>query len=88
MSRAVVLLRSPPRVQTTDAYSQQLEAAGYTPYFVEVLDSAFSNERVLEDVVRTGPNDIGFIGVVITSGRAADAWIAALSRMEEPGSSC
>ena len=85
MSRAVILLKSPPRVLSTDAYTQQLEAAGYTPYYIEVLDFTFSNETVLEGVVRTGPNHTGFVGVVITSSRAADAWIAALNRIGEPG---
>lgn len=88
MSRAAILLKSPPRVPTTDAYVQQLDAAGYTPYFVEVLESVFSNVQMLDDVVRSGPNDgSGFIGVAITSSRAADAWIQALKRVANPGSS-
>lgn len=88
MSRAAILLKSPPRVPTTDAYVQQLDAAGYTPYFVEVLESVFSNVQTLDDVVRSGPNHgSGFIGVAITSSRAADAWIQALKRVANPGSS-
>jgi uroporphyrinogen-III synthase len=86
MSRAVILFKSPPRVPTADTYVQQLEAAGYTPYFIEVLESTFSNEQMLEGIVRTGPTcGVGFAGVVITSNRAADAWIQALSRITEPG---
>ncbi|KAF8520289.1 tetrapyrrole biosynthesis, uroporphyrinogen III synthase [Gautieria morchelliformis] len=86
MSRAVILFKSQPRIPTADAYVQQLEAAGYTPYFIEVLESTFSNEQMLEGIVRTGPTcGVGFAGVVLTSSRAADAWIAALSRITEPG---
>lgn len=86
MSRAVILLKSPPRVLTTDAYVKHLEAAGYIPYFVEVLDSILSNAQELEDIIRAGPNHgTRFVGVVITSSRAADAWIQVLSKISEPG---
>ncbi|KAF8591716.1 tetrapyrrole biosynthesis, uroporphyrinogen III synthase [Ramaria rubella] len=85
MSRAVILLKSPPRVYTVDAYVQHFERAGYTPYFVEVLESNFCNEKSLEDIVRADPKGSVFAGVVITSSRAADAWIQAVSVVEKPG---
>jgi hypothetical protein len=87
MSRAVILLKSPPRVLSTDAYVQLLEAAGYTPYFVEVLNSVFTNVQALEEILSSGPSQGSRVaGVVITSSRAADAWVYALSRVSNPGS--
>jgi uroporphyrinogen-III synthase len=83
MSRAAILLKSPSRDPATDAYVQQFSSSGYTPYVIEALASVFVNEQRLEDILRVGPS--AFLGVAITSSRAADAWIQALKKIDAPG---
>ncbi|KAF8519380.1 tetrapyrrole biosynthesis, uroporphyrinogen III synthase [Hysterangium stoloniferum] len=84
MSSAVILLKSPAR-NAEDAYVKHLTSAGYMPYFIEVLDSMFRNESLLQEIMVSGPTQRRFSGVVITSSRAADAWIDALRNAPEPG---
>ncbi|GJJ06071.1 hypothetical protein Clacol_000260 [Clathrus columnatus] len=76
MSRAVLLLKSPPRI-AEDPYQKLIQAEGYYPVFVEVLESVLSNEKKLEDILSSEPLGM-YRGVVVTSSRSAEAWIRTL----------
>ncbi|KAJ7104242.1 tetrapyrrole biosynthesis, uroporphyrinogen III synthase [Mycena belliarum] len=68
----VLLLREPSKSPTSpDRYESTLTASGYKPLSVPVLETIFTNVASLTDIVR---NDMLHGAVVITSGRACEAW--------------
>ena len=83
MSRAAILLKSPPH-DAADAYVEHFSSAGYTPYFIRVLESVSVNDQTLEDIVCTGPSV--YAGVAITSSRAVEAWVKACQNAKSLGS--
>lgn len=83
MTRPVFLLKSPSRL-ADDPYQKLFEAEGYYPVFVEVLESVFSNETRLQDIISSDPRGV-YRGVVITSSRSAEAWQTALERILDCG---
>ncbi|KAJ7650377.1 tetrapyrrole biosynthesis, uroporphyrinogen III synthase [Roridomyces roridus] len=71
MSSNVLLLRAPS--QDSDPYHSILTAAGYNPFSVPVLETAFTNLGQLSRIMRRGPQK-HYAAVIITSGRACEAW--------------
>lgn len=69
----VLLLRAPSPV-AGDRYENVFNAAGYHALSVPVLETVFVNLSVLKSIVKEGPGAGAFDGVVITSGRACEAW--------------
>ncbi|KAG8855479.1 hypothetical protein FRB91_002086 [Serendipita sp. 411] len=57
-------------------YHDALKSKGFDPHFVQVLDTGFVNERELQSVIEAGPKG-KWSGVIVTSSRAAGAWISA-----------
>lgn len=84
MSHVVILFKSPSQDSNNDPYVLALHNAGYKTYFVPVLETNFVNQNALANIVLAGPN-MSCNGVVITSSRAAEAWIHALDRANDLG---
>ncbi|KAG8820027.1 hypothetical protein FRC19_009303 [Serendipita sp. 401] len=57
-------------------YHDALKSKGFDPHFVQVLDTGFVNEQELRSVIEAGPKG-KWSGVIVTSSRAAGAWISA-----------
>lgn len=70
----VILLRAPSLENGDDPYEKQFAAVGYQATSVPVLETAFTNLEELQWIIHSGPAFHGLTGVVITSGRAVDAW--------------
>ncbi|KAF8890775.1 tetrapyrrole biosynthesis, uroporphyrinogen III synthase [Infundibulicybe gibba] len=68
----ILLLRSPSKGQ--DAYTSTLESAGFKTISIPVLQTDFTNTADLESIIKAGPLAAAFSGVIITSGRACEAW--------------
>ncbi|KZT00365.1 tetrapyrrole biosynthesis uroporphyrinogen III synthase [Laetiporus sulphureus 93-53] len=81
----VLLLRSPgAAADLPDRYESAFQSRGYHPVSVPVLETAYVNLHELKDIVVRGPGKQGHDGVVITSGRSAEAWkIVVLQLVEE-----
>ncbi|KAJ7637681.1 tetrapyrrole biosynthesis, uroporphyrinogen III synthase [Mycena polygramma] len=65
----VLLLRAPS--QSPDRYESVFSGAGYVPASIPVLETVLVNLEALTDTVRLGPRHGA---VIITSGRACEAW--------------
>lgn len=74
----VLLLRSPSTDHGPDKYEEALRAVGYHAVSVPVLETLLVNTPELERVVEQGPQTYALGGVVVTSGRACEAWRAAV----------
>jgi uroporphyrinogen-III synthase len=75
MSKAnVVLLRAPSADTLPDPYNAAFEAADYSVASVPVLETTFVNLPELQDLIGSGPAQAGIDGVIVTSGRAGEAW--------------
>ncbi|KAG8816729.1 hypothetical protein FRC17_000212, partial [Serendipita sp. 399] len=57
------------------AYHDAFKSRGFDPQFVQVLDTRFVNEHGLRSVMQAGPEG-KWSGVIVTSSRAAEAWIS------------
>ncbi|KAF9458717.1 tetrapyrrole biosynthesis, uroporphyrinogen III synthase [Collybia nuda] len=69
----VLLLREPSSI-TGDRYEIAFNMAGYHAISVPVLETVFVNLPGLKSIVKEGPTVERFDGVIITSGRACEAW--------------
>jgi uroporphyrinogen-III synthase len=75
MSKAnVVLLRAPSADTFPDPYNAAFEAVGYSVTSVPVLETTFVNLPELQELIISGPSRAGIDGVIVTSGRAGEAW--------------
>ncbi|KAI0669003.1 tetrapyrrole biosynthesis uroporphyrinogen III synthase [Trametes maxima] len=96
MPPTVLLLRSPTDDGGPDKYEDALRARGYTAVSVPVLETVYKNLDALADVVRRGGrlplgadsnSDAGYYaGVIMTSGRACEAWRAVIRELAEGNS--
>lgn len=88
----VLLLRSPTR-DGPDQFEDALKSAGYTPLSVPVLETAFKHLGDLKAKILEGRTRRTYDGVIITSGRACEAWKIVLGELastpvdEETGNS-
>ncbi|PVF99307.1 tetrapyrrole biosynthesis, uroporphyrinogen III synthase [Serendipita vermifera] len=64
-------------------YQDAFESRGFRPHFLQVLDTFFVNERQLKDVIYRGPSEERISGVIVTSSRAAEAWVSCVKELEE-----
>ena len=69
----VLLLRSPNN-DSPDKYESALQAVGYHPLSVPVLETVLVNSDDLSRIIRTDPQESNFSGVVVTSARSCEAW--------------
>jgi uroporphyrinogen-III synthase len=69
----VVLLRAPSK-GLPDRYESSLKSLGHHVVSVPVLETVLTPLDQLANVVRTGPIDLEYDGVIITSARACEAW--------------
>ncbi|KAG8958434.1 hypothetical protein FRC03_009125 [Tulasnella sp. 419] len=83
--RPVILFKSPQEdvPLSSDPYYSSFTSQGYGPLaIITVIGHAFVNVSQLSDVINAGPQD-RYGGVIITSGRAAEAWKHAAERTVE-----
>lgn len=69
----VLLLRGPSQ-NSSDRYEICLKSSGYNGFSVPVLETVFTNMHDLKRIIRDGPVSQNYGGVIITSGRACEAW--------------
>ena len=69
----VILLRVPSK-DLPDTYESAFKSLGYNTVSVPVLQTVLANLDELTRIVASGPNSGGYDGVIITSGRACEAW--------------
>ncbi len=80
--RDVLLLRSPSEDGGFDKYEEAFRARGYRALSIPVLETVHTNIDKLSDIVRRGGLILeqregrrrGYAGVIMTSGRACEAW--------------
>lgn len=73
----VLLLRAPSN--SLDPYESIFSASGYNATSVPVLETVFTNMETLTDVIRRGAQHGA---VIVTSGRACEAWNKAVEGLE------
>ncbi|KAK7033040.1 Uroporphyrinogen-III synthase [Favolaschia claudopus] len=73
----VLLLRAPS--ESPDRYEAAFSVAKYAVSSVPVLETVFVNSKALADVVGS---ESQYRGVIITSGRASEAWATAVANLE------
>jgi hypothetical protein len=66
----------------SDSYRDAFEGRGFIPHFLQVLDTFFVNEPQLKDLIRRGPDEEQIGGVIVTSSRAAEAWVSCVKELE------
>lgn len=88
MPRDVLLLRSPSEDPSggPDKYEAAFRTRGYRALSVPVLETVYVNADDLLSVVRAGGRIQNneherYAGVIVTSGRACEAWQAAVQRL-------
>lgn len=69
----ILLLRSPSQ-DTPDRYESCFNSSGYHPLSIPVLETVLTNLDDLRQIVRDGPASQNYAGVILTSGRACEAW--------------
>ncbi|KAL6308770.1 tetrapyrrole biosynthesis uroporphyrinogen III synthase [Sparassis latifolia] len=69
----VLLLRAPSQ-DGGDKYEDSIRIQGYTPISVPVLETVLKNLPALKEIIQAGHSVKGCAGVIITSGRACEAW--------------
>ncbi|KAG8893487.1 hypothetical protein FRC01_013560 [Tulasnella sp. 417] len=86
-STAVLLLKSPTASVDSkpDKYISVFSKRNIYAENVPVLEHSFVEVARLKELITTGPQD-AFSGVIVTSGRAAEAWSNAVESMD-PGDS-
>ncbi|KAH9926598.1 tetrapyrrole biosynthesis uroporphyrinogen III synthase [Epithele typhae] len=90
MHTRVLLLRTPPEDGSPDKYADACAAHGFHALSVPALQTVPTNAAQLATTMRPGPRPIssagdetGFLGVIVTSGRACEAWRAAVQQLAE-----
>ncbi|KAI3612634.1 uroporphyrinogen-iii synthase [Moniliophthora roreri] len=78
---SVALLLRAPSQDSEDKYEARFQASGYTSFSVPVLETVLTNIDELRRIIATGPG-IAYHGVIITSGRACEAWKEAVETLE------
>ena len=82
MPADVLLLRSPSEDSGgPDKYEEAFRARGYRAVNVPVLETVHTNVDTLKETVHSGGS--GYAGVIITSGRAVEAWRLVVQRLVE-----
>jgi uroporphyrinogen-III synthase len=66
----------------SDSYAVELSNRGFEPHFLQILETRFVNEDLLRQTIEEGPNKYSD-GVIVTSSKAAEAWINASSSIQE-----
>ncbi|KAI0702748.1 tetrapyrrole biosynthesis uroporphyrinogen III synthase [Earliella scabrosa] len=80
----ILLLRSPSEdTSGPDKYEAVFRARGYRAFSIPVLETVFTNADELAQVVRAGGQR--YAGVIVTSGRACEAWQAAVEHAIKTG---
>ncbi|KAJ6607406.1 tetrapyrrole biosynthesis, uroporphyrinogen III synthase [Mycena sp. CBHHK59/15] len=80
----VLLLRAPSQnPDSPDRYDSMFRDSGYRASSVPVLETVLTNLETLTDIVRSGSRHAG---VIITSGRACEAWSKACETLENQSS--
>ncbi|KAI9061860.1 tetrapyrrole biosynthesis uroporphyrinogen III synthase [Trametes sanguinea] len=93
MPTNVLLLRSPSEDGGPDKYEEAFRARGYRPVSVPVLETVHKNLDKLSDTVRMRgqlPRDstgARYAGVIVTSGRACEAWQTVVRDLSQGSSS-
>ncbi|KAL7278482.1 hypothetical protein ACG7TL_007481 [Trametes sanguinea] len=93
MPTNVLLLRSPSEDGGPDKYEEAFRARGFRPVSVPVLETVHRNLDKLAEVVRRrgrlpGDNaDARYAGVIVTSGRACEAWQTVVHDLSQESSS-
>ena len=59
----------------SETYANAFIKQGFSPYFLQVLESRLVNEDFLNQTMQAGPGT-KYRAVIITSSRAADAWVS------------
>lgn len=59
----------------SEPYRDAFLKKGLTPYFLQVLESRLVNQDLLKQTIQDGPGT-KYGAVIITSSRAANAWVA------------
>lgn len=80
----VLLLRSPTR-DAPDKYEDTFRSYGYHPLSVPVLETVLENLDDLKAALTGGKITHAYGAVIITSGRACEAWRTAAVALEEQG---
>lgn len=78
----VLLLKTPADDVDNDPYHIELTARAFRPLFVPVLDTVLTSQDELQRIIKAGPSSARS-GVTVTSGRAADAWKAAVESIQD-----
>ncbi|GBE87008.1 tetrapyrrole biosynthesis uroporphyrinogen III synthase [Sparassis crispa] len=76
----VLLLRAPSQ-DGGDKYEDNIRTQGYTPVSVPVLETVLKNLPALKEIIQAGHSVKGYAGVIITSGRACEAWRTAVQEL-------
>ena len=89
MPSTVLLLRAPPEDGSPDKYAAAFAARGLRARSVPVLETVYTDPTQLRALVRAGPgaahNEEPYTGVIVTSGRACDAWRTTVESLETEG---
>ncbi|CAE6430008.1 unnamed protein product [Rhizoctonia solani] len=84
MSHHIFLLKNPDEI-SPDPYQHILSLRGYTSSIVPTLVHSYTDPDGLANIIASGGEVYG--GVIITSGRAVDAWDNAATKLWERGQS-
>ncbi|OSD03820.1 tetrapyrrole biosynthesis uroporphyrinogen III synthase [Trametes coccinea BRFM310] len=93
MPTNVLLLRSPSEDGGPDKYEEAFRARGFRPVSVPVLETVHRNLDKLAEVVRRRGRlpgddaDARYAGVIVTSGRACEAWQTVVHDLSKESSS-
>ncbi|TBU24877.1 tetrapyrrole biosynthesis, uroporphyrinogen III synthase [Dichomitus squalens] len=84
MPTNVLLLRAPSEdAGGVDKYEEAFRTRGYRATSVPVLETVHMNIEQLKETVRRGGE--GYAGVIVTSGRAVEAWRLVVQQLVEEG---
>ncbi|EJF55923.1 tetrapyrrole biosynthesis uroporphyrinogen III synthase [Dichomitus squalens LYAD-421 SS1] len=84
MPTNVLLLRAPSEdAGGVDKYEEAFRTRGYRAISVPVLETVHTNIEQLKETVRRG--GAGYAGVIVTSGRAVEAWRLVVQQLVEEG---
>ncbi|KAI0655687.1 tetrapyrrole biosynthesis uroporphyrinogen III synthase [Cubamyces menziesii] len=85
MTANVLLLRSPSEDSGPDKYEEAFRAQGYRAVSVPVLETVHKNLDKLAEVLRRrgtlADGSASYSGVIVTSGRACEAWQAVVQEL-------
>lgn len=80
----VLLLKNPDDAVGPDAYQSEFTSRSIPSSIIPTLSHSYANPDGLADIITRGNDDgKGFGGVIVTSGRAVDAWFNAFRVLDE-----